>query len=214
MKTPIYTRVENTANVPRYMRVGNQCLYIEPNASITVDFDIWSRCDRGQQEALCAMPDIKLFIGLRTQQDPAWVEFLLALSDTAEFATAAAMPEVLEVELTPSMPLDIHEDIQPAVDKASVEDSDGVQVEESTTLFEESEEEDVMPENPSTAEIASEADLEMVRNAFDVAVAAHNWTEAHAALVAAFGDKVTFKPRAIMSTRAFDDIVKKYNLTM
>ena len=203
MKTnsPVYTRVVNHYPIDKVLSwAGRNPIFVAANSETTVDYDIWSLASEGQRIAMKAeLPKgkIELYVGVKGPQG--YSETLLDI-----------LGKNNEVVTTQVGSIDTHDFYEePAFATGLVTIPDKPVPEGETTSTE--------PEATITVYVPSspaEDAIQSARSAFASHVENKEWAQALKVIKGVYGDKVTFGPRAIMTSKSWDVLVTKHRLAV
>ena len=204
MKTnsPVYTRVVNHYPIDKVLSwAGRNPIFVAANSETTVDYDIWSLASEGQRIAMKAeLPKgkIQLFVGVLSPIG--YTETLLDVNGPANAIAFTNAPKSETKTYSGNEPVfisglsTIPEKPVPECETTSTEG------EATITVY--------VPSSPAEDAIQS------ARSAFASHVENKEWAKALEVIKGVYGDKVTFGPRAIMTSKSWDVLVTKHRLAV
>ena len=204
MKTnsPVYTRVVNYYPIDKVLSwAGRNPIFVAANSETTVDYDIWSLASEGQRIAMKAeLPkgNIQLFVGVLSP-----IGYTETLLDIDGAADAIAFMNAPKSETKTYFGKD-------EVFATGLDTIPGKPVPESETTS-------TGPEATITVYVPSspaEDAIQSARSAFASHVENKEWAQALKVIKGVYGDKVTFGPRAIMTSKSWDALVTKHRLAV
>lgn len=198
--SPIYTRIVNHYDRDKVLSwAGTYPIFVPANGETTVDFDIWSRATEGQKICMrteLPLGKIELYVGVKGPQG--YFETLLDILGKSN-----------EIVTTHVGSIDVHDFYEEPAFATGLVAIPGKPVPEGETTT------NVEPDTTVTMTIPANPmdDAIMAAKAkFDAHVAKKEWADALRALKSIYGDKVTFGPRSVMTSKSWDALVVKYNL--